>query len=87
MAPHEQHISDWSTWANTVVLVEGDSDTAAVHALAQRQGRDLRAERVHVLSAKGVTNFARLLRDVGSAHPDIVTIGEIVASVMPGPAA
>ena len=75
MEPHEQDVSDWSTWATTVVLVEGDSDAAAVRALARRHGRDLTDERVHVLSAKGVTNFARLLIEIGTAHPHITTVG------------
>ena len=57
------------------MLVEGDSDAAAVRALARRHGRDLTDERVHVLSAKGVTNFARLLIEIGTAHPHITTVG------------
>lgn len=40
----------------TVVLVEGRSDRAAVHALALRLGRDLAAEGVEVLPMGGVTN-------------------------------
>lgn len=73
--PEQDGRPDWTTWANTVVLVEGGSDAAAVHALARRRGRDLRAEGLHVLSAEGVTNFARLLLLVATAHPHIATVG------------
>ena len=39
-----------------VVLVEGDSDRVALHTLARRYGRDLRAEGVEVLAMQGITN-------------------------------
>jgi predicted ATP-dependent endonuclease of OLD family len=39
-----------------IVLVEGDSDRMALHALARRAGRDLAGERVHVVAMGGVTN-------------------------------
>jgi hypothetical protein len=67
--------SDWADWARVVVLVEGDSDAAALGALAERSGRDLRRERVHVMSAKGVTNFARLLHEIGTTLPDVEIVG------------
>jgi hypothetical protein len=38
------------------VLVEGDSDRLALHALAGRQGRDLAAEGVEVVPMGGITN-------------------------------
>ena len=65
----------WTGWASTVVLVEGDSDAAAVHALAERLGRDLRRDGVSVLSAKGVTNFARLLMEIGAERPEVAIVG------------
>jgi hypothetical protein len=48
---------------HTVVLVEGESDRAALHALAGRRGRDLDAEGVLVVAMGGITNtYAHLLR-------------------------
>jgi hypothetical protein len=52
----------------TAVLLEGPSDAAAVDALADRRGRDLRAEGVCVLpmgGAMSVGHFARLLGPTG----------------------
>ena len=42
--------------ASAVVLVEGRSDAAALHALARRDGRDLAGEGVQVVEMGGVTN-------------------------------
>jgi hypothetical protein len=67
--------ADWADWARVVALVEGDSDAAALDTLAGRLGRDLRAEGVHVISAKGVTNFARLLREITGALPHVRIVG------------
>jgi hypothetical protein len=39
-----------------VVLVEGDSDRMALCTLADRRGRDLAAEGVHVVAMSGITN-------------------------------
>jgi hypothetical protein len=39
-----------------VVLVEGNSDRVALHALAERRGRDLAAEGVEVVAMGGITN-------------------------------
>jgi hypothetical protein len=39
-----------------VVLVEGNSDRVALHALARRQGRDLLGEGVEVVAMNGITN-------------------------------
>ena len=58
-----------------MVLVEGDSDAAAVHALAGRIGLDLDLHRIQVLSAHGVTNFQRVLADFVRAHPDATFCG------------
>ncbi|MFI9819404.1 TOPRIM nucleotidyl transferase/hydrolase domain-containing protein [Streptomyces sp. NPDC052013] len=43
----------------TVVLLEGRSDVAAVNALAERRGRDLAAEGVAVLSIDGAMSVGR----------------------------
>jgi hypothetical protein len=51
------------------VLVEGESDAAAVRALANLVGCDLDQHRLQVSSAAGVTNFPRVLADFVSAHP------------------
>jgi hypothetical protein len=42
-----------------VVLVEGDSDRAALEALAVRRGRDLGVEGVRIVPMGGVTNVRR----------------------------
>ncbi len=55
--------------APTLVLVEGDSDAAAVRALADLIGCDLDAHDIQISSAAGVTNFQRVLADFVSAHP------------------
>jgi hypothetical protein len=39
-----------------VVLVEGNSDRVALHALAERRGRDLAAEGIDVVGMGGLTN-------------------------------
>ena len=44
-----------------VVLVEGMSDQAAVQTLAERSGRDLRAEGVFVVPMGGATNVGRFV--------------------------
>ena len=41
----------------SVVLVEGRSDRAALHALADRRGRDLESEGVSVVVMGGITNL------------------------------
>src|SRR5204863_9579655 len=50
--------------ADRVVLVEGESDRAALLALAARQGWDPAAEGVAVLAMGGVTNVGHFLADV-----------------------
>src|SRR5688572_12820915 len=52
----------------TLVLVEGDSDAAALRALALLLRCDLDALRIHVQSAHGVTNFSRLLVEFLCTH-------------------
>lgn len=53
----------------TLVLVEGESDAAAVRALAVLVGCDLRLHDIQVKSAAGVTNFSRELAGFLRAHP------------------
>jgi hypothetical protein len=54
----------------TLVLVEGESDAAAVRALAGLIGCDLGLHRIQICSAEGVTNFSRVLSNFLRAHPD-----------------
>jgi OLD-like protein len=49
----------------TVVLVEGISDQVALHALAERRGRDLAAEGIVVVPMGGAGNFGRFLEVFG----------------------
>lgn len=51
----------------SIVLVEGPSDAAAVRALAARQGYDLDAEGVSVVSMGGYGNLGRFLERYGPA--------------------
>lgn len=51
--------------ARAVILVEGSSDREAVEALAQRRGRDLRAEGVSVVPMGGATNIGHFLASLG----------------------
>jgi len=60
-----------ATTIRALVLVEGDSDAAAVRALADRVGLDLDLHRVEVCSAGGVTNFSRVLADFVGTHPGV----------------
>jgi hypothetical protein len=50
-----------------VVLVEGMSDQAAVQTLAERSGRDLRAEGVFVVPMGGATNVGHFVDRFGPA--------------------
>ncbi|GAB3678778.1 TOPRIM nucleotidyl transferase/hydrolase domain-containing protein [Angustibacter aerolatus] len=54
-----------------VVLVEGASDAAALHALAARLGRSLPAEGVDVVAMGGATNVRRYAAAAG----DVLTVG------------
>ena len=51
------------------MLVEGESDAAAVRALADRIGCDLRLHQIEIFPAAGVTNFSRVLADFVRTHP------------------
>lgn len=53
----------------TLVLVEGDSDAAAIRALADRIGCDLGLNHIQICSAAGVTNYSRVLADFVRTHP------------------
>jgi hypothetical protein len=57
------------------ILVEGVSDSAALHALALRRGRDLDAEGVEVVAMDGATNAARYLREYGPRGRDVALAG------------
>ncbi len=52
-----------SARARSLVLVEGQSDRAAVETLARRLGRDLDREGVHVVALGGATNVGRFLEE------------------------
>ncbi len=58
-------LSDTLVSARAVVLVEGESDRAALETIAARRGRDLEAERVVVISMDGATNLPRFLSRLG----------------------
>lgn len=58
-----------ATTIPTLVLVEGESDAAAVRALAGRIGCDPSSHRIEIRPAAGVTNFPRVLADFVRAHP------------------
>ena len=49
----------------TVVLVEGESDRVALHALARRFRRDLAAEGVEVVAMQGIANIRACLERYG----------------------
>lgn len=53
--------------ADTIVLVEGESDRAAVHQLARLRGNNLVAESVAVIAMGGATNIAAHLAHFGPA--------------------
>jgi hypothetical protein len=53
------------------VLVEGESDAAAIRALANLIGCDLVNNHIQVQSAGGVTNFSRVLLESRRAHADL----------------
>ncbi|HEX8802848.1 MAG TPA: TOPRIM nucleotidyl transferase/hydrolase domain-containing protein [Acidimicrobiales bacterium] len=66
-----------------VVLVEGESDRAAVEALAGRQGRDLAAEGVAVLAMGGAGNVGRFLARYGPRGLDVRLAGLVDAGEEP----
>jgi hypothetical protein len=61
---------------NAVVLVEGDSDKAALETLAGRLGRNLVLESVSILSMGGASSIGSFLLDaLASASPDTTLAG------------
>jgi hypothetical protein len=58
-----------------VLVVEGDSDRAALEMLAARLGRSLDAEGVAVLPLGGATHLGHLLRDLARTHPEAPVAG------------
>ena len=61
--------------AVTVVLVEGESDRAAVETLARRRGRDLEAEGIVVVPIGGSKNIRRFLEHYGPHGLDLRLAG------------
>jgi OLD-like protein len=59
----------------TVVLVEGDSDRLAVHAVARRDGRDLAAEGIEVVPMGGITNTRAFALRYGPRGLDVRLAG------------
>ena len=53
----------------TLVLVEGDSDAAAVRALADLVGCDLGSRHIQIWPAGGVTNFPKVLAELVREPP------------------
>ena len=60
---------------NSVVLVEGPSDAAAVRMLAERLGHDLDAEGVAIVAMGGYGNLGRFLDEYGPAGLDVRLAG------------
>jgi hypothetical protein len=63
------------TRLRAVVLVEGPSDAAAVHALAGRLGHDLDAEGVSIVAMGGYGNLGRFLERYGPSGIDLRLAG------------
>ena len=68
-------IDDEDDDVHTVVLVEGESDRAAVDTLARRRGRDLAAEGVVVMPIGGSKNIRRFLEHYGPHGRDLRVAG------------
>lgn len=74
VVPAEEALDALAPSTGTIVLVEGESDVAAVETLAARF-RPGRSEGMQVLSAQGVTNYRRLLTRIRVDHPDRRVVG------------
>ncbi len=61
--------------ARTVVLVEGISDLIALQTLAERRGRRLAAQGVHIAAMGGATNIRRFLGGLDPARTGIRLAG------------
>ena len=57
-----------------MVFVEGDSDKAALEALAERRGRDLEAEAVSIVSMGGASSLADFMNQVLDSTMASVTV-------------
>jgi len=64
---------------NTVVLVEGRSDAAAIDVLATRSGRDLESERISIVPIGGATAIRRFLEPFGPSGLDLRLAGLVDA--------
>lgn len=69
MAPEQTHRTD------RVVLVEGESDRAAVHVLAERAGLDLASSGVSIVAMDGVTNIGHAVDAYGPAGAGVRLAG------------
>ena len=58
-----------------VVLVEGESDRAALETLAGRRGRDLGAEGVSIVPMGGATTIIHFLDALGPLGPEVTLAG------------
>jgi hypothetical protein len=68
-------LPDLPTGVRAVVLVEGLSDRAALHALAERRGRDLAAEGVVVLAIGGAQALGPFLTRLALEGADVELAG------------
>ena len=70
-------VRDYVAWldAAAVILVEGTSDRIALQVLAERQGRDLAADGVHVVPMGGATNIGRFLVSLAPLRPGLTVAG------------
>lgn len=62
-------------FATRVIIVEGESDHAAVRTLADRLGRNLDAEGVSLISLEGAGSFGTFFALLGPAGLDIPVVG------------
>jgi hypothetical protein len=61
--------------AESIVVVEGESDRAALVRLAERRGRDLAAESVAILPVGGAHALPRFLSSLGALAPHVRLAG------------
>src|SRR3954464_3957230 len=61
--------------AESIVVVEGESDRAALVRLAERRGRDLAAESVAILPVGGAPALPRFLSSFGALAPHVRLAG------------
>jgi hypothetical protein len=66
---------DLASTTRAVLLVEGASDQGALLALAQRRGRDLRAEGISIISMGGSKSIGTFLRRFGPQGLDVRLAG------------